>query len=113
MANGNTVVLANGFSHVMLLDGCTAAGTGTWVDVGPDRKELNIHYIGLTAAGATVQLRGSNAKTKPADSEDGVQLGVDITADDINVQTTKPRWIKAKPTVVATASISVGMVGNG
>lgn len=75
-----------------LLDGVTATSDGVWVDCGLF-TEGRAH---LAPGTGTLQLRGSDEDTKPANNTDGYQIGSDVTAvDDIEVAVL-PRWIKVK-----------------
>jgi hypothetical protein len=76
------------------LDTVTATNVGgsQWIDVrGFPRLTVDVRLGGGTA---TIQIRGSNAPTKPLNSSDETQIGANITADSIVALDSPIRWIK-------------------
>lgn len=79
---------------------------GAWMDMGAYLNKV-IQVLTLTAGGI-VQIRVSNAPTKPLDTAHGLQLGSDIATGDITtpvVVNDRYRWMKARK--------STGGVGTG
>ncbi len=92
----------------LLLDGVTATGDGVWVDT-KRFKVSSIHVFGITTA--TVQVRGSNARTKPANNVDAIQIGANITADGIVSIAYPLRWIKCKVSAYTSGTVSAVLQG--
>ena len=86
-----------------VLNAVVATGDGTWVEF-ERTKRSTIHIKGITTA--TVQVRGSNEPTKPADSDHGVSVGSDITADSL-VKIDQPmKWIKVRVSAWTSGTIN-------
>lgn len=100
----------NGFTllEATLLNGVTATGNGEWFDVAGFHP-CSFQISGITVA--TVQFRGSNAPTKPADASDEFKLGSDVTADALVALDAPVRWIKAKVSAYTSGTIFVYMLG--
>ena len=77
------------FKHTFL-DGIGATNDGSWVNTNK-LTNMTIHVKGIT--NATVQIRGSNATAKPADTGHEIQIGTDITADTIR-EVINVGWVK-------------------
>lgn len=99
----------NFFQSWKLLDGATTTDSGAWIDVrGYKALSVDVAYsttVG-TASPATIQLRGSNATTKPANTTNGAQLGADVTATSIVGITTPVRWLKAMVSSWSTSIVT-------
>lgn len=93
-----------------LLDGVAALDDGEWVDV-ENYAPLSFHISGIGTA--TVELRGSNAASKPANGAHEIKLGSDITADGIRTLTAPIRWVKARITAHSSGTITVDFLGHG
>lgn len=97
-----------------LLDSATGTSTaaGKWVEVR-GYKNFTLDVSGITTA--TIQLRGSNAKTKPSDTDDGRQVGANVTADGITNFEFSLRWAKAIVSAFTTGTISarINMTAGG
>lgn len=87
----------------------TGTDTGEWVTV-TGVTPLSFQIDGITSA--TVQLRGSNKPTKPANSSDEFQLGQNITVDGLFVLDAPVRFVKAKVSTYVSGSINCYMVGS-
>lgn len=110
MANGDVVLNDKEFRHWALQDGTGATSNGAWVDAGPYRKEAALDVSGITTA--TVQIFGSNEKTKPADGTDGRQIGTDITANTYRDVGPLTRWVKAKISAFTTGTVRADLVAS-
>ena len=87
-----------------LIDAVSATSDGVWIDA----TMLQHGSIEVTiATTATVQLRGSNAASKPANSADGFQIGSDITASGGFAIEHLPRFLKAKISAHTSGAVSV------
>lgn len=95
---------------ITLLSNVTAPGDGRWFDISnlADRKSI---HISLGVGGGTVQLMVSNAPNKPADIEDGVQVGGNISVSGFAYLDYPYRWAKLKPTV-AIGPINAWLYGH-
>lgn len=92
---------------VELLPSTSATTTGVWFDT----TELASGSIEFILAGtATLQLRGSNAQTKPADAADGTQIDVDITATVIRSIEHCPRYLKVKVSAWSSGACTANAV---
>lgn len=91
--------------YTSLLDEQTATTDGAWVFAPND---LTIH-CDLEGGTATVQLHGSNKETKPADNDDEIQLGSDITTDVIYSLASPLRWVKASISSYSSGTINCDM----
>lgn len=92
-----------------LLDAVATTSNGEWVEVY-DCNPLSIEFRGIS--GDTVQLRGSNQPTRPANSSDGLQLGADITGNSMVVISFPVHWIKAKISAYGAGTISAWLEGR-
>lgn len=92
----------------LLLDAVVATADGVWVDA-KRFKTSSIHVFGITTG--TVQVRGSNARVKPADNTDAIKIGSDITADGIVSIAYPLRWIKCKVSAYTSGTISAVLQG--
>ncbi len=85
-----------------LIEGSAATDDGAWVDVRGFRH-FSLDVSGITTA--TVQLRGSNATTKPANNTHGRQIGADITADGLVSAEIPVRWMKARVSAYTSGTV--------
>ena len=113
MSNGRIVATNPEFRHVVLLDAITGTSDGTWVDMGPYRIAVEIHFSGATACtfvvcGDSVTASG----TAPADSTHGTQIGSDVTADGHYSVAQVPRWLKVRCTTYGSGTVSVVVVSS-
>lgn len=94
------------------LTAVTATTSGTWYSITNTRK-LSIHVYGSTSTGfnATVQIRGSNKPTKPANSLDDVLLA-SATGEQLIVIDTPIKWIKHMVSSYTAGTISTATVGG-
>lgn len=92
-----------------VLDAVTSLTSGEWVDVSGWRR-MTVHITGITTA--TCQIRGSCTPTKPANAEDHIQIGSDITSDTLYEVTAKLKWIKVKISAYTSGTISAYVVGD-
>lgn len=101
---------STGFSVVdaILLNAVTATGNGEWINI-EGFHPLSFQISGITTA--SVQFRGSNNPTKPADASDEFQLGSTVTADALVALDAPVKWLKAKVSAYTSGTISVYMVG--
>lgn len=104
MANGTINAVTKRATNVTLLDAVTTNDNGTWIDT-MDFVDGSID-ITISAAG-TVQIRGSDAATKPADASHGNQVGSDFTASAQATIVSCPRWLKARVSAGNTGTITV------
>jgi len=111
MAPGLTRTTANYMFIIesTLLDGAVAATDGVWLSVNGFHP-LSFHISGITSA--TLQIRGSNAPTRPADSEHGFQLGSDIGSDSLTALDAPVKWIKARISSYVSGTIYCYMIGS-
>ncbi|KKK53053.1 hypothetical protein LCGC14_3098630, partial [marine sediment metagenome] len=95
MANGDQIQVNKLFAIFALLDAETGTTDGVWVDTGLFER-ASFH---LEIGAGTLQIRGSNNPTKPADNTHGFQIGADKTATAEIGTSILPRWVKARVTV--------------
>jgi hypothetical protein len=108
MANGSQVFDTPQSKGYMLLDAeAGATDDGVWVDVA-DLMEIAVH-TDFSSTG-TVEIHGSCAAARPADSADGVVMGT-VTGDDLALLVPAPRWVKAKVTANA-GTINSNVIGR-
>lgn len=98
-----------GCREYTVLDGVTSTDSGSWVDVSAWRR-ITIHIKGIITA--TCQIRGSCEPTKPPDTDDGVQIGSDITSDTLYEITAKMKYIKVKVSAYTAGTIYAYAVGE-
>lgn len=116
-ANGDVVDSASPYGgfvrRFLMLDAVGAAADAEWVDIGFARGKKTCHITGLGTG--TVQIRASNASAEPANSADGVLLGVGITAESIVTFEDNVRWFKVEKTASgdSTASTAVCTASSG
>lgn len=110
MADGDPLdsgAIAHGVFHTSWkgTDAATATSNGVWLDVR-GWKSFTIHCTGGTG---TIQVRGSNAVSKPANATDDAQLGPDIalanTQSVLSVEV-PIRWMKTKVSAYTGGSLS-------
>lgn len=87
-----------------LVASAVATGNGEWINI-EGLAPFSIHVSGITTA--TVQVRGSDKATIPANTAHEIQLGSDITADGLYEYTVPVRWIKAMVSAWTTGTIIV------
>ena len=94
------------------LDAVTATAQGSWFSIN-NTKKLTVHVYGATATGfsATVEIRGSNRPTKPADSFDDVLIAT-VTAASFTVVDAPMRWMKHSVTAHTAGVISSHIRGG-
>lgn len=92
-----------------LTESATATEDGQWINI-EGLAPFSIHVSGITTG--TVQIRGSNDASKPADNTDDIQLGSDITADGITEYTVPVRWIKSKVSAYTSGTFIVEFVAR-
>lgn len=102
----------NGALVSRLLTAVVAVDDGDWIDTlgySPHSFEITGITIG------TVQIRGSNAPTKPANTVHGFQIGADVTVagSQLVVNQDPIRWVKARVSAWTSGTISVDMVAEG
>jgi len=95
--------------EVALLSGAVSAQSSSWQLIGHCKK-LSIDVSGIS--GDTVQVRGSNSATEPAATDDGRQVGSDITSDTIYAITDAVKWIKVKISTYSAGTISAQLFGR-
>ena len=79
----------------LLLHGITATDNGVWIDFRGFRS-ISVEVVATAATfSAIVQLRGSNATEKPANTAHGQQIGGDMSDEGAYVFEAPFRWIKA------------------
>lgn len=104
MANGTINVETKRARNQTLLDAVASTSDGVWVDA----MEFAEGSIDITiSATATVQIRGSDAATKPADNTHGNQLGTDFTASAQASLVCAPRWLKARVSSFGSGTVTV------
>lgn len=111
MADGTINLQTERGENIVLVDAATGVDDGVWVDT----SEFENGSIEVTiAATATVQIRGSNAITKPANNTHGTQIGTDITAAGMFAIEHCSRWTKGRVTAAtgATSVLSMFRYGN-
>lgn len=86
-----------------MLEGIGATANGVWVET-KYMKQGSLQVDGITTA--TLQVRGSNALSRPADDTHGYQIGSNITANGLTAITTSCRWIKVQVTAWTEGTIS-------
>jgi hypothetical protein len=94
---GRTIVRAQ------LLTNVAAINDGEWIDVS-GLNQLSLDIRGITSA--TVQLRGSNELTRPADNTHGNQLGADTTTDGFVIVSATVRWMKLRVSTYVSGTIN-------
>ena len=95
------------FVEVTLLSNIIGVDLGEWfLLAGLDK--VSVHVEGII--NATCQLRGSNVDISPIN--DGVQLGNDITVDQIIYFKVPLKWIKVKVATYVSGEISAYLVGE-
>lgn len=111
MANGDKIdsgrVAADVYhASYRLLDAIAAVDDGVWVEVKGFPRGT-VHVSGITTA--TVEIRGSNAVNKPANTAHEVQIGSNITTDSLVAIDSPVRWIKARISAHTTGTISANL----
>jgi hypothetical protein len=105
MADGDIIAPRHPqFTHVKLIDAAASTDNGVWIDTG-QLDHGSIHIIIATTA--TVQIRGSDAATVPANATDGYQVGSDVTATGGFDISNLPRWLKAKVSAWTSGQVDV------
>jgi hypothetical protein len=104
MANGTINAVTKRATNVTLIDAATALADGVWIDT-MDFAEGSIDIT--ISATATVQIRGSDAATQPADNTHGNQLGTDFTASGQASLVCAPRWLKARVSSFGSGTVTV------
>jgi hypothetical protein len=107
MASGENVLRHAQVEHWILLDNVTSTDNGVWIDTTV-YPEGSIHV--KIANTATVQLRGSDDPTKPADASHELQIDSDITASDLYSILHLPRWLKARVSAHTSGRVDVWAV---
>lgn len=107
MASGDLVVRHAQMEHWILIDAVTGTSDGVWIDTSV-YPEGSIHV--KIAGTATVQVRGSDDPTKPANSAHEVQVDSDITATDLLSILHLPRWLKARISAHSSGQVDVWAV---
>lgn len=87
----------------LMLDSVAAPNDGVWLDVRFFRN-MSVELVG--AFTGTIQMRGSNASSKPEDTEHGTQIGDDITAPGFVVVQMPVRWIKCRASALGAGAVS-------
>lgn len=105
MASGQLIQQTRKFEHWYLIDAEAAAtNNGVWIDSGAfDTGSIDV----VISNTATVQIRGSDAPTRPADTAHGNQIGTDITASSIYSIQQPPRWLKARVSAYTNGQVDV------
>lgn len=112
-----TMIHSNIFGRVVvnavLLDAVTATSNGEWVDISGLRP-ITIHVSGITGT-KVLQIRGSNAVTKPENTEHAIQIGSDISSDNIYSIDQPLKWLKMRVTnyVGGGGGVTANMTGEG
>lgn len=96
---GYTIAMFQSLSASHFIQGplaITATSTGSWIDMGIGKWAWNKATIEVAQGTwvATIQVRGSNAPTKPTDDTLGTQIGANITAPGFVGVDPLPRWLK-------------------
>lgn len=104
MAHGDNIVRTEQMEAWTLIDAAVATADGVWIDSG-DFPEGNLEVTIVTTA--TVQIRGSDAATKPANTAHGHQIGSDITATAGYSVNHLPRWLKARVSAWTAGAVTV------
>jgi hypothetical protein len=100
---GRTIVRAQ------LLTNVAAITDGEWIDVS-GLNQMSFDIRGITSA--TVQLRGSNELTRPADNTHGNQLGSDSTVDGFVIVSASVRWLKVRVSTYVSGSVNCFFEGR-
>lgn len=95
--------------QAQMLTDVVAVANGEWIAMDGVRP-FSVQVTGITTA--TVQVRGSNAPTKPADNTHGFQLGSNLTADGVVAVETPVRWVKVQVTVWTSGTLNAYLVGE-
>ena len=95
---------------VAFISGAVATTHGVWYDMTLwNQVSFDIRLGGGTS---TVQIRFSNAATKPANSADEIQAGTDITADGIYTLIGPYRWVKVMISAWTSGTVNVNGMGT-
>ena len=92
-----------------LLDNVAGTTDGEWIDVRRFRRKT-IHVKGTFSA--TVKIAGSCEPTMPANNDNGVQIGSDITAPAIVEVGPVIKWLKVYVPAYTSGSISAYFFGR-
>lgn len=92
MADGDFIYSLADVWRIRLIDAATAADNGVWVD----SRIFNNASIHLVPGTGTLQIRGSDEPTKPANTAHGYQLGTDATTEARLEIRSLPQWIKGR-----------------
>ncbi len=94
-----------------MLTAQNAVNDGEWVDFSKV-STWSIHVTDISG-GDVVQIRVSNVLAKPADSDDGVQLGRDVKAErTISSALHRFRWVKVKKASGTASSPNAYLFGD-
>jgi hypothetical protein len=104
MANGTINATTKRATNVTLIDAAAGTADGVWIDA-MDFAEGSLDVT--ISATATVQIRGSDAATTPADNTHGTQIGSDITSSSQASIVCCPRWLKARVSSFGSGTITV------
>ena len=101
--------LGHHFLTAALLTDIAANNDGDWADVD-GFFPLTVDLTGAT--NATVQVRVSNADTRPANTVHERQAGLDITADGMVTVDYPVRWLKTRVLNYVAGTINARLVGS-
>jgi hypothetical protein len=104
MANGTINAVTRRASNITLIDAAVAIADGVWMD-SMDFFQGSIDVTIVTTA--TVQVRGSDAPTIPANATHGNQVGSDITTSGQYSILNCPRWLKARVSAWTAGAVTV------
>ena len=98
----------NFIQEVKLLDSQEGTTNGEWFKLR-GRTDVSIHFDGLVDG--IVQIRASNDYSDNlVNTDDGVQIGADISSNQIIVINSFIKYIKIKKTVAGTDSVTATLI---
>ena len=106
MADGDIVLRTSESLHALLLDAQVTTTNGVWVDAAPYAAGF-VTIVGITTG--TIEIRGSNAATRPANASHEALMATALTADGFVSIPALPKWIKARVTVGTTITATAGL----
>ncbi len=107
-ADGDVFQEDNNLTHGVFVDAASGTTNGVWVDADHLGGSGSVEITGTGTW--TIQIRGSNAETKPANTSHGSQIADNIVAADLYPLNVKTRWVKARVSAYTSGTPSAHYV---
>ncbi len=109
MAHGTILTEGNLSRLFCLLDAAGGTTDGVWVELLDFRKEVVLETTGIS--GDTIEIDGSNAATKPANTDHGTAITT-VTLNGFKRISDPPRFVKARVTVFGAGAITANLIAS-